>query len=143
MREGRKIGLVGAAVSDHPEVKEVCREILAAGAELGIGSLRADSLDDELAGLLAQGGVKTVALAPEAGSPRLRKVINKGLTEEDLARAAVALVQAGIDQLRLYFMVGLPTETLEDIREIARLSKYLQHRVPRTARGRGSSGRSP
>ena len=135
LAQGRKIGLVGAAVSDHPEVKEVCREILAAGAELGIGSLRADSLDDELAGLLARGGVKTVALAPEAGSPRLRRVINKGLTEEDLARAAVALIQAGIDQLRLYFMVGLPTETLEDIKEIARLSKYLQHRVTKDSRG--------
>lgn len=132
---GRKIGLVGAAVSDHPEVKEICRRILAAGGELGIGSLRADSLDPELADLLAQGGVKTVALAPEAGSARLRRVINKGLTEEDLAQAAIALAQAGIDQLRLYFMVGLPTETLDDVREIARLTKYLQHRVVKDSRG--------
>ena len=137
LKPGGKIGLVGAAVSDHPEVKEVCREILAAGAELGIGSLRADSLDGELADLLAKGGVKTVALAPEAGSPRLRKVINKGLTEEDLAQAAIALIQAGIDQLRLYFMVGLPTETTEDIREMARLSKYLQHRATKDSRGAG------
>jgi radical SAM superfamily enzyme YgiQ (UPF0313 family) len=136
LEQGRKIGLVGAAVSDHPEVKEICRKILAEGGELGIGSLRADSLDPELAGLLAQGGVKTVALAPEAGSERLRRVINKGLTEEDLAQAAIALVQAGIDQLRLYFMVGLPTETLDEVRDIARLTKYLQHRVIKDSRGR-------
>jgi radical SAM superfamily enzyme YgiQ (UPF0313 family) len=108
---------------------------LSAGGTLGIGSLRADSLDPELAGLLAEGGVKTVALAPEAGSERLRRVINKGLTEEDLAQAAVALAQAGIDQLRLYFMVGLPTETLDDVRDIARLTKYLQHRVVKDSRG--------
>jgi radical SAM superfamily enzyme YgiQ (UPF0313 family) len=135
LEQGRKIGLVGAAVTDHPEVKDLCRRILAAEGEFGIGSLRADSLDAELAGLLAQGGVKTVALAPEAGSERLRRVINKGLTEEDLAQAAIALAQAGIDQLRLYFMVGLPTETLDDVREIARLTKYLQHRVIKESRG--------
>jgi radical SAM superfamily enzyme YgiQ (UPF0313 family) len=136
LAQGRKLGLVGAAVSDHPEVKEICREILAAGAELGIGSLRADSLDTELADLLAKGGVKTVALAPEAGSARLRRVINKGLTEEDLARAALALALAGIDQLRLYFMVGLPTETTDDVRDIARLTKHLQHRVTKETRGK-------
>ena len=136
VQAGRKIGLVGAAVSDHPEVRELCRQILAGGGEMGIGSLRADSLDAELANVLAQGGVKTVALAPEAGSKRLRRVINKGLTEEDLAQAAIALAQAGIHQLRLYFMVGLPTETLEDVREIARLTKYLQHRVVKASRGK-------
>ena len=135
LEQERKLGLVGAAVSDHPEVKDICRKILAAGGTLGIGSLRADSLDPELAGMLAQGGVKTVALAPEAGSDRLRRVINKGLTEEDLAQAAVALAQVGIDQLRLYFMVGLPTETLEDVRDIARLTKYLRHRVIKDSRG--------
>jgi radical SAM superfamily enzyme YgiQ (UPF0313 family) len=133
--QGRKIGLVGAAVSDHPDIKEICRQILDEGGEFGIGSLRADSLDQELADLLARGGVKSVALAPEAGSPRLRQIINKGLTEEDLAQAALALAQAGIEQLRLYFMVGLPTETLEDIREMARLTKYLQHRVLKDSRG--------
>ncbi len=135
LKQGRRIGLVGAAVSDHPAILEVCRHIVTAGMQVGIGSLRADSLDAELAGLLAQGGVKTVALAPEAGSERLRRVINKGLTEEDLARAAAALVQAGIDQLRLYFMVGLPTETLEDVRDIVRLTKRLQHQVRKETRG--------
>lgn len=133
--QGRKVGLVGAAVSDHPEIKELCRKVVNAGQGLGIGSLRADSLDQELADLLAQGGVRSVALAPEAGSARLRRVINKGLTEEDLAQAAVALAQAGLEQLRLYYMIGLPTETLEDVREIVRLTKYIQHRVLKASRG--------
>jgi radical SAM superfamily enzyme YgiQ (UPF0313 family) len=82
----RKIGLVGAAVSDHPAI-DLCRKILDAGGTMGISSLRADSADAELFALLAQGGVRSVALAPEAGSDRLRRVINKGLDRDDLARA--------------------------------------------------------
>ncbi len=132
----RRLGLVSTAVSDHPEVKEICRKVLELGGELGISSLRADSADAELFGLLAQGGIKTVALAPEAGSERLRRVLNKHLTEEDLARAAVAAAFAGIGNLRLYFMVGLPTETAEEVEEIGRLVRYLQHRVVKESRGK-------
>jgi radical SAM superfamily enzyme YgiQ (UPF0313 family) len=136
----RKVGLMGAAVSDHPALKDLCRQILAAGGTLGISSLRADSADAELFGLLAQGGVRSVALAPEAGSDRLRRVLNKGLTQEDLARAALALSEAGIPQLRLYFMVGLPTETREDVSEIPRLVKFLSHRVIKESRGKRRLG---
>jgi radical SAM superfamily enzyme YgiQ (UPF0313 family) len=138
--QGRKVGLVGAAVSDHPAVKDLCRKVLAAGGHLGISSLRADSADAELFQLLAQGGVRTVALAPDAGSERLRQVLNKGLTQEDLARAALNLSLSGIPQLRLYFMVGLPTETLEDVAEIPRLVKFLSHRVVKESRGKKRLG---
>jgi radical SAM superfamily enzyme YgiQ (UPF0313 family) len=140
LQASAKIGLVSAAVSDHPAVKELCRQVLARGGELGISSLRADSADAELFSLLAQGKVRTVALAPEAGGDRLRRVLNKGLTQEDLARAALDLSQAGIPNLRLYFMVGLPTETLEDVRDIPRLVKYLEHRVRQESRGRRRLG---
>ena len=140
LKQKGKIGLVGAAVSDHPAVKELCRKILASGGEIGISSLRADSADLELFELLAQGGVKTVALAPDAGSERLRRVLNKGLSRDDLARAAVALAQAGISNLRLYFMVGLPTETREEVEEIPGLVKYLQHRVARESQGKKNLG---
>jgi radical SAM superfamily enzyme YgiQ (UPF0313 family) len=137
----RKIGLVGAAVSDHPAVKELCRKILAAGGNIGISSLRADTADAELFQLLAQGGVRSVALAPEAGSDRLRRVLNKGLTREDLARAALDLSEAGIPQLRLYFMVGLPTETLEEVAEIPRLVRQLEHVVVKASQGKKHLGR--
>jgi radical SAM superfamily enzyme YgiQ (UPF0313 family) len=136
----RKIGLVGAAVSDHPAIRDLCRKILAAGGQLGISSLRADSADAELLQLLAQGGVRSVALAPEAGSDRLRRVINKGLTRDDLARAAVDVSRAGIRQLRLYFMVGLPTETMDDVAEIPRLAKFLEHSVIKASRGKKHLG---
>ncbi len=140
LQASTRIGLVSAAVSDHPAVKELCRQVLAGGGELGISSLRADSADAELFSLLAQGKVRTVALAPEAGGDRLRRVLNKGLTQEDLARAALGLSQAGIPNLRLYFMVGLPTETLEDVRDIPRLVKYLEHRVRKESQGRRRLG---
>jgi radical SAM superfamily enzyme YgiQ (UPF0313 family) len=136
----RKIGLVGAAVSDHPAIKDLCRKILAAGGTIGISSLRADSADAELFQLLAQGGVRSVALAPEAGSDRLRQVLNKGLSRDDLAQAALALSQAGIPQLRLYFMVGLPTETVDDAAEIPRLVKYLEHTVVKASQGKKHLG---
>jgi radical SAM superfamily enzyme YgiQ (UPF0313 family) len=140
LRQSRKVGLVGTAVSDHPEIKELCRQVLDAGGNLGISSLRADSVDEELFRLLAAGGVRTLALAPDAGSERLRRVLNKGLTQEDLARAAIAMNAAGIPQMRLYFMVGLPTETLEDVEEIPRLVKYLEHRVVKESRGKRRLG---
>ncbi|MFZ5450313.1 MAG: radical SAM protein [Thermodesulfobacteriota bacterium] len=140
LQQSRKVGLVGAAVSDHPEIKDICRKVLDLGGDLGIGSLRADSVDAELFRLLAQGGVRTVALAPEAGSERLRRVLNKGLTQEDLAQAAMALNAGGISRMRLYFMVGLPTETLEDVEEIPRLVKHLLHRVIKDSRGKKRLG---
>ena len=108
----RKVGLVGAAVSYHPpRLRASAGKSWPPAATLGISSLRADSADAELFGLLAQGGVRSVALAPEAGSDRLRRVLNKGLTQDDLARATVDVARSTIPQLRLYFMVGLPTET--------------------------------
>jgi radical SAM superfamily enzyme YgiQ (UPF0313 family) len=140
LEDSKKVGLVGAAVSDHPEVKDLCRKVLAGGGEIGISSLRADTVDEELCLLLAQGGVRTVALAPEAGSERLRRVLNKGLVTEDLARAATALNAAGLSQLRLYFMVGLPTETPEDVEEIPRLVRHLLHRVLKDSRGKKRLG---
>jgi len=84
--------------------------------------------------------VRSVALAPEAGSERLRKVLNKGLSQEDLAQAAVNLSRSGIPQLRLYFMVGLPTETLEEVAEIPRLVRFLEHCVLKDSRGKRHLG---
>ncbi len=131
-----KIGLVGTAVSDHPELKVLLRRLTAAGRPVGISSIRADCADTELFELLRQGDVKTVALAPEAGSSRLRRVINKHLSEADLEQAVLALHAAGLSQLRLYFLLGLPTETREDVDDIPKLAKHLQHTVTKAASGR-------
>ncbi len=131
-----KIGLVGTAVSDHPELKDLLHQLTAAGRAVGISSIRADCADAELFALLKQGDVKTVALAPEAGSERLRRVINKNLSEADLEQAVLALHETGLSQLRLYFLLGLPTETGQDVDDIPKLCKHLQHLVTRAASGR-------
>lgn len=136
LEEGRKIGLLGTAVADHPELPSLCRTILAAGGRLSISSLRTDRLTDELVALLAAAGVATVALAPEAGSQRLRDVIRKGITEEDIFAAADTLMRHGIANVRLYFMVGLPTETDEDIDAIMHLVRRLRHRERKATGGR-------
>lgn len=123
----KKIGLVGTAVSDHPELVKICRYIIDHNAQAGIGSLRVDQINEEMLDLLKAGGVETVALAPEAGSQRLRDLLRKGITTEDILRAAELLIEKDISNLRLYFMVGLPTETDEDIDAIIDLAKKIQH----------------
>ena len=121
MAKGKKIGLIGTAVSDHPQLIEICRDILSAGGQIGAASLRLDMLSLDLVALLKQGGIKTPALAPEAGSQRLRDLIRKGISEADITEAAMKLLQGGFEQLRLYFLVGLPTETAADIEAVIEL----------------------
>jgi len=133
---GRKIGLLGTAVSDHPQFREICRRILDQEGRFAISSLRADRIDAETAGLLARSGTETVSLAPEAGSQRLRDVIRKGIAEEDLLLAAESLLGHGIANLRLYFMAGLPTETDDDIEAIVRLVRKIKHHVSKTFEGK-------
>lgn len=140
LKSGAKIGLVGTAVTDHPDLKEILRRLTAAEAQVSLSSLRADCADAELFALLKQGGVRSVALAPEAGSDRLRRVINKNLSETELQQAVLALQNAGLSQLRLYFLLGLPTETRSDVEEIARLTKHLQHCATKAAAGQPRLG---
>ena len=131
-----RIGLLGTAVSDHPSLRDLCRSILDQGGTFSVGSLRTDRVTGETAALLAEAGVEMVSLAPEAGSQRLRDLIGKGLTEEVIFRAALALAGHGILNLRLYFMVGLPTEGEEDIEAIIDLAKRLRHAVIQDSRGK-------
>ncbi|NTW06940.1 MAG: radical SAM protein, partial [Syntrophaceae bacterium] len=95
----------------------------------GIGSLRVDQINETIVGLIKAHGIETVALAPEAGSQRLRDLLRKGITEEDIMRSAELLIENGITNLRLYFMIGLPSETEKDIDEVIDLVKKIQHHV--------------
>jgi len=123
----KKIGLVGTAVSDHPDLVKICRYIIDHGAQAGIGSLRVDQVSDAMLDVLRAGGIETVALAPEAGSQRLRDLLRKKITAEDIFQAARLLIDKDMANLRLYFMVGLPTEEDEDIDAIIDLAKKIQH----------------
>jgi radical SAM superfamily enzyme YgiQ (UPF0313 family) len=135
-----QIGLVGAAVSDLPGLAALCRRFSGPDVALSFSSLRADALDPELLEALGRSRIKTATIAPEAGSERLRRVINKGLSEEDVVNAATALVAQGIPNLKLYFMVGLPTETREDVDAIVTLVKHIKHAFLKSSRARRAIG---
>ncbi len=116
------LGLVSAAVSDHSQIDELAEELRGMGARFGVSSMRTDPISEPLVAALAASGNQTLTIAPEAGSDRLRRVINKSQCEDDLLHA-VELAQAyGFPQLKMYFMVGHPTETDDDIAAIADLT---------------------
>jgi len=145
MRKGSvlstKIGLVGAAVSDLPDLGRLCDQAFKTGVQLSFSSLRADALRPDLVASLAQSGVKTATIAPDAGSERMRRVINKGITEPQILSAASTLVAAGIPNLKLYFMVGLPTETIEDVEAIVTLCQKVKAVFLANSRTQGHIGK--
>ena len=125
----RRVGLVGACVSDYPWIGELLKIVEDNGLELSISSIRADSLTDDLVAALARGGHRTLTVAPEAGTERLRRAIRKAITDEQIL-AACDLVRAhGIPNLKTYFMIGQPTETLEDVEAIPRLAERMLERL--------------
>jgi radical SAM superfamily enzyme YgiQ (UPF0313 family) len=133
MRSNR-VGLMAAAVSDIPYMEALCKKALDHDLELSFSSLRANRLTPEILHVLSRSGLKTVTIAPDAGSERMRRVINKGITEQDVLRAADLLVKAGIPNLKVYFMVGLPTETTDDVEAIVALCKQIKHRFLKASR---------
>jgi radical SAM superfamily enzyme YgiQ (UPF0313 family) len=126
----RRVGLVGAAVTDHPGIKKIVRGIVDAGREIGISSLRADRLDEGLVSLLARGGYRTLTTASDGASQRLRNLVARRTTEHHLIRAAELARRCGLHRLKLYQMIGLPTETHDDIDELIRFSRELAAIVP-------------
>jgi radical SAM superfamily enzyme YgiQ (UPF0313 family) len=140
-REGRRVGLVGAAVSDVPGIERICSSICDSGAAFSLSSLRADNISPELVGLLARSGQRSLSIAPEAGSERLRRVINKHLTMDQLADAAATIASAGDFSIRLYVLIGLPTETAEDRSALVRMVKELKHVIVKASAPRGTIGR--
>ncbi len=125
-RYAGQVGLVGAAVSDLPQVGRLCGVAEALDVRLSFSSLRADALDEGLLAVLRRTGVKTATIAPDAGSERMRAVINKGLCEDDILSATRKLVAGGIPNVKLYFMVGLPTETTADVEAIVALCRKVK-----------------
>ncbi|MDY0213176.1 MAG: radical SAM protein [Desulfuromonadaceae bacterium] len=118
---GMTAGLVGAAVSDYSALDEVAKQICSTGAAISVASLRVDSMNMEQVEMLRATGQKTIALAPEAGSQRLRDAINKNLSTEQIVQAAQMIAEVGIPNLKLYFLFGLPTETDADIQAMIEL----------------------
>jgi radical SAM family uncharacterized protein len=122
----KRVGLMGAAISDYPEINQLCHDILVENMPMSVASFRADSVTRELVDSLANSGLKTLTLAPEAGSKKLRAVINKGIEEQHLFNAMDYGIDAGIRNFRLYIMIGLPYEEDEDIEAIVEMTNRLK-----------------
>ena len=113
-----KVGLMGAAVSDYPQIHELTSALIENKIPFTVASLRADTLDALLADALANSGQQTMTVAPEAGSEKMRNIINKGITEDDIYKAVTLAAASGMKNVKLYYMIGLPQEDDADIEEM-------------------------
>lgn len=138
-----KIGLIGADILSHPEFKRIAETLHEMGATFSPSSVRADAIDDEKARLLASSGHRSIALGVEAGSQKLRASLGKGISDARFLEASGTLARHGITNIRLYFMLGLPNETPEDIEAIADMARHIYAEIethaPRTRRAAGVS----
>jgi radical SAM superfamily enzyme YgiQ (UPF0313 family) len=141
MGECKQLGLLSASVLDTPGIEEISGHIIEKGGSFSMASLRADLLTENILLLLKKTGQKSLSIAPEAGSERLRRVINKHLTNNQITDAARMIASVGEFSLRLYFILGLPTETREDVEEIVDLVKSIKHHMVKESRPRGKIGR--
>lgn len=122
-----RVGLVSPAVSDHPHINMICAMAAGKNLKTSFSSLRVDSLSTDMIDNLVCSGTKTVTIAPEAGSERMRRIINKKISETDILSAVHRLVSAGIIHIKLYFMIGLPFETDADIEAIVALTLKIKN----------------
>lgn len=122
-----RVGLVGAAISDHPGLVGLLEALVESGREVGISSLRADrvALKPDIPRLLRKSGYKTLTVASDAASQRLRRSMSKGTTEAQLLACAEAAREHGYKVLKVYMMVGVPDETDEDIDELIAFTRKL------------------
>ena len=136
-----RIGLVSIALCDHPDIEEILTRLVEMGYSISPASLRLDDLTPTILRLLRASGERTVTIAPETGSDRLRRVINKTITNDEILHAAEMIFESGFENLKLYFMIGIPTETDDDLDAIRDLAQQLREIMVRHARGRGHVGR--
>ena len=136
-----KAGLVSIALCDHPEIEHILTRLSEMGFSISPASLRLDDLTPTILRLLRRSGERTITIAPEVGSDRLRRVINKTITNDEILNSAELIFASGIENLKLYFMIGLPTEIDEDLVAIRDLTLQLREIMLKHARGRGQIGR--
>ncbi|HEU4596294.1 MAG TPA: radical SAM protein [Pyrinomonadaceae bacterium] len=136
-----KIGLVSTAVCDHPEISEILSGLREMDYKISVSSLRLDQIEDELLDALVASGDQQIAVAPETGSDRLRKVINKNLTNDEIVDICGAVFDRGMLTVKLYLMAGLPTETQEDLEEMVVLVERIKDRMLEAGKRFGRAGK--
>jgi radical SAM superfamily enzyme YgiQ (UPF0313 family) len=136
-----RAGLVSIALCDHPEIDRILAGLLELGYAISPASLRLDDLTEPIVRRLRESGERTLTIAPETGSDRLRRVINKTVTNDEILASAELIFASGIENLKLYYMIGLPTETDADLEAIRDLTAGMREAMMRHARARGQVGR--
>lgn len=136
-----KIGLVSTAVCDHPEISTILSELRKMEYRITVSSLRLDQISDELLDALVESNDQQIAVAPETGSDRLRRVINKNLTNDEIVDICGAVFDRGMLTVKLYLMVGLPTETYEDLEEMIVLVERIKNRMLEAGKKFGRAGK--
>jgi radical SAM superfamily enzyme YgiQ (UPF0313 family) len=136
-----RVGLVSIALCDHPDIVTILERLVAMGYGISPASLRLDDLTEPIVRLLRESGERSITIAPETGSDRLRRVINKTVTNEQILDRAELIFASGLENLKLYYMIGLPTETDDDLVAIRDLTIEIRARMLGHARARGAVGR--
>ena len=136
-----RVGLVSIALCDHPDIELILRRLVEMGYGISPASLRLDDLTEPIVALLRQSGERTITIAPETGTDRLRAVINKTVTNAQIIDKSDLIFRCGIENLKLYYMIGLPTETDEDLSAIRDLTLEIRDRMVAAAHSRGRIGR--
>jgi radical SAM superfamily enzyme YgiQ (UPF0313 family) len=136
-----RAGLVSIALCDHPEIDRILRGLIDMGYSISPASLRLDDLTAPIVQMLRESGERSITIAPEAGSDRLRRVINKTVTNQEILDASELIFANGMENLKLYYMIGLPTETDDDLVGIRNLTMSMRDSMMRYAKERGRVGR--
>ncbi len=132
----QSIGLLGSAVADHPDLFAILKGVLSLDMSVTVSSLRADRISPQMLDLLRQGGQRTITIAPEPGEERLRAALSKPSSDEMLIDVAAQVASAGFFTLKLYFIIGLPGESLADVEKIATLVKRMKHGLRKRSSGK-------
>jgi radical SAM superfamily enzyme YgiQ (UPF0313 family) len=136
-----RVGLVSIALCDHPDIERILASLIDMGYSISPASLRLDDLTETIVALLRQSGERSITIAPETGSDRLRRVINKTVTNEQILDKTDLIFRTGFANLKLYYMIGLPTETDNDLIAIRDLTMQMYDRMVDASRSRGGLGR--
>src|SRR5207247_4587348 len=136
-----RVGLVSIALCDHPDIERILANLKEMGYAISPASLRLDDLTESIIRVLRESGERTITIAPETGSDRLRRVINKTVTNDEILDRAELIFSSGIENLKLYYMIALPTETDDDLVAIRDLTLQIRDRMRQHARSRGQIGR--
>ena len=135
-----KVGLISSATGDYRDLALVAQGLVDLGVAIGISSLRMDRMPEVLVDCMIRSGVRSCTVAPEAGSERLRQLIRKEMTEDVILRGAEMLLAKGMRDLKLYSMIGLPTETDADLQELLALVWKIWGLMKKYGRARGTLG---